>query len=141
VTEPQLHGIHHVALASPDVDATASFYAEVFGLDITDITEPGSYRNVLLFFPNGSFVQVLDAAEGPSVVAPEAGSGTGRYHDGAPLDHFSLFAADVAALEAFRDRLVARGATDGEITDIAGLVRNLEFKDPDGRNVDVTAYV
>ena len=113
----------------------------MFGLEITDITEPGSYRNVLLFFPNGSFVQVLDAADGPTLVAPGAGPGTGRYHDGAPLDHFSLFAADVAALEEFRDRLVVRGATDGQITDIAGLVRNLEFKDPDGRDVDVTAFV
>ena len=92
MTEPLLQGVNHVALASPDVDATAAFYAEVFGLEITDVTEPGSYRNVLLFFPNGSFVQVL-------------------------------------------------GATDGQITDIAGLVRNLGFKDPDGRNVDVTAYI
>jgi catechol 2,3-dioxygenase-like lactoylglutathione lyase family enzyme len=141
VTEPLLQGVNHVALASPDVDATAAFYAEVFGLEITDVTEPGSYRNVLLFFPNGSFLQVLDAADGPALVAPESGSGTGRYYDGAPVDHFSLFAADVAALEAFRDRLVVRGATDGQITDIAGLVRNVGFKDPDGRNVDVTAYV
>ena len=141
MTEPLLQGVNHVALASPDVDATAAFYAEVFGLEITDVTEPGSYRNVLLFFPNGSFVQVLGAADGPAIVAPEAGPGTGRYHDGAPVDHFSLFAADVTALEAFRDRLVALGATDGQITDIAGLVRNLGFKDPDGRNVDVTAYI
>jgi len=141
MTAPLLQGINHVALASADVDATASWYADVFGLEITDITEPGSYRNVLLFFPNGSFVQVLDAADSPVVAAPEAGSGTGRYHEGAPLDHFSLFAADVAALEELRNRLVALGATDGHIEDIAGLVRNLEFKDPDGRNVDVTAFV
>jgi catechol 2,3-dioxygenase-like lactoylglutathione lyase family enzyme len=130
-----------VALAAPDVDATASFYAEVFGLEITDITEPSSYRNVLLFFPNGSFLQVLDAADAPPVVAPESGPRTGRYLDGAPLDHFSLFAADVAALEEIRDRLVERGVSDGQISDVAGLVRNLEFKDPDGRNVDVTAFV
>lgn len=141
MTEPLLLGINHVALAAPDVDATASFYADVFGLDITDITEPGSYRNVLLFFPNGSFVQVLDAADGPIVVAPECAPGHGLYHQGAPLDHFSLFAADVAALEELRDRLVARGVTDGSIEDIGGIVRNLEFKDPDGRNVDVTAFV
>jgi catechol 2,3-dioxygenase-like lactoylglutathione lyase family enzyme len=141
VPEPLLQGINHVALASSDVDVTASFYAEVFGLEITDFTEPGSYRNVFLFFPNGSFVQVLDAADAPALVPPEAGSGTGRYLDGAPLDHFSLFAADVAALEELRDRLVALGRSDGQITDIAGLVRNLEFKDPDGRWVDVTAYV
>jgi catechol 2,3-dioxygenase-like lactoylglutathione lyase family enzyme len=142
VTAPLLQGINHVALASPDVDTTASFYAELFGLEITDITEPGgSYRNMLLFFPNGSFVQVLDAADAPPVVAPEAGPHTGRYLDGAPLDHFSLFAADIGALEELRDRLVERGVSDGQISDIAGLVRNLSFTDPDGRVVDVTAYV
>jgi catechol 2,3-dioxygenase-like lactoylglutathione lyase family enzyme len=43
-----LLGINHVALAAPDVDATASLYAEVFGLEITDITEPGSYRVTIL---------------------------------------------------------------------------------------------
>lgn len=141
MAEPLLQGVNHVALAAPDVDATASFYAEVFGLEITDFTEPGSYRNLFLFFPNGSFVQVLEAGAGPTIVAPESGPGTGRYHDGLAVDHFSLFAANVAALETLRDRLVERGATDGQITDIAGLVRNLEFKDPDGRFVDVTAYV
>jgi hypothetical protein len=36
---------------------------------------------------------------------------------------------------------MARGATDGHIENIAGLVRNLEFEDPDGRDVDVTAFV
>lgn len=141
MTEPLLVGINHVALAAPDVDATAAFYAEVFGLEVVDISEPGSYRNVLLFFPNGSFVQVLDAADGPAVVAPESAPGHGRYHEGAPLDHFSLFAADVAALEELRDRLVALGATDGRIENIAGVVQNLGFKDLDGRNVDVTAFI
>lgn len=141
MTGPLLQGINHVALAAPDVDTTAAFYAEVFGLEITDISEPGSYRNLLLFFANGSFVQVLDAADAPVVVAPDCPPGHGLYHQGAPLDHFSLFAADVAALEELRDRLVERGATDGHIEDIAGLVRNLEFRDPDGRNVDVTAFV
>ena len=141
MTEPLLLGINHVALAAPDVDATASFYADVFGLEITDITEPGSYRNILLFFPNGSFVQVLDAVDAPVVVAPDCPPGHGLYHQGAPLDHFSLFAADVAALEELRDRLVARGVSDGHIENIAGIVRNLAFTDPDGRGVDVTAFV
>jgi catechol 2,3-dioxygenase-like lactoylglutathione lyase family enzyme len=141
MAEPLLVGINHVALAARDVDATATFYADAFGLEITDFTEPGSYRNLLLFFPNGSFVQVLDAADAPAVVVPPSAPGRGLYLQGAPLDHFSLFAADVAALEALRDRLVALGVSDGEISDIAGLVRNLEFTDPDGRSVDVTAYV
>lgn len=141
MTGPLLQGINHVALAAPDVEATTAFYAQGFDLEITDISEPGSYRNLLRFFPNGSFVQVLDAADAPVVVAPASTPGDGRYHQGAPLDHFSLFAADVAALEELRDRLVERSATDGHIEDIAGIVLNLEFKDPDGRNVDVTAFV
>jgi hypothetical protein len=42
------------------------------------------------------------------------------YHQGAPLDHFSLFAADVGAREVLHDRLVERGATDGNIGNSAG---------------------
>ena len=64
--------------------------------------------------------EVLDAADAPVVVAPECPPGHGLYRQGSPLDHFSLFAADVTALEELRDRLVARGMSDGHIEDIAG---------------------
>ncbi len=47
------------------------------------------------------------------------------------IDHFSLEAADVEAFAAVRDRLVARGASDGAVTDFGPLV-SLFFTDPDG---------
>ncbi len=81
-----------------DVDATVAFYCDAFGLQATDFSI-GDDRSVLLFFPNGSFVQVLDAGPSPTVSAPLRAEPGNLIHEGAPLDHFSLFAVDTDALE------------------------------------------
>lgn len=141
MTETLLSGINHVALAAADVDATVGFYREAFGLESTEFSDPADpERSVLLFMPNGSFVQVVSAGSGPVVDAPLRQVPGNLIRDGAPIDHISLFAADAAALEAIRDRLVALDATDGEIIDTAGVALTVRFSDPDGRQLEVTAY-
>ena len=134
-----LSGINHVALAASDVDVTVAFYCDAFGLEATDFSV-GEDRSVLLLFPNGSFVQVLEAGSAPIVRAPVRAEPGNLVHEGAPLDHFSLFAVDTDALDAIRDRLVALEATDGVIIDTAGVARTVRFTDPDGRLLEVTAY-
>jgi catechol 2,3-dioxygenase-like lactoylglutathione lyase family enzyme len=139
VSEPLLSGINHVALAAADVDATVAFYQEVFDLEPTELPLPGG-RSVFLFFASGSFVQVCDSSS-PSVTAPRSTEPGQLLYDGAPLDHFSLFASDTDALEAIRARLVAHGASDGVVHDTAGLAKTVRFTDPDGRELEVLAYV
>ena len=139
MSESLLSGINHVALAAADVDATVRFYCDAFGLESTDFSSDDA-RSVLLFMPNGSFVQVVSAGPGPVVEAPLAAVPGDLIRDGAPIDHISLFASDVESLEAIRDRLVALGATDGEILDTAGVAFTVPFTDPDGRRLEVTAY-
>jgi len=139
MSEDLLSGINHVALAAADVDVTVRFYCDAFGLDSTDFSSEEE-RSVLLFLPNGSFVQFVSAGQGPVVEAPLRTIPGNLIRDGAPIDHFSLFASDAASLEAIRDRLVALGATDGEILDTAGVALTVRFVDPDGRHLEVTAY-
>jgi len=139
MAEPLLSGVNHVALAASDVDATVAFYCEAFGLEATDFSTDDE-RSVLLFFPNGSFVQVISAGPGRVVEAPLNEASGNLILDGAPIDHMSLFATDIAALEAIRDRLVSLGASDGQIFDTAGVAFTLGFSDPDGRRLEVTAY-
>ena len=138
--EPLLSGINHVTLAATNIDITIAFYEDVFRLESTDFSVPGEARSALLVFPNGSFVQVCSAATIPATTAPLSATPGNLLHDGAPLDHFSLFATGVDALEVIRARLMERGATDGEIIDTAGVAKTVRFTDPDGRLVEVTAY-
>lgn len=143
MAESLLSGVNHVALAAADVDATVSFYCDAFGLESTEFSDPADTegdRSVLLFMPNGSFVQVVSAGAGPVVEAPLRPVPGNLIRDGAPIDHISLFATDPAALETIRDRLVALDATDGVISDTAGVALTVRFTDPDGRRLEVTAY-
>ena len=52
------------------------------------------------------------------------------------LDHLALEAASIDAFDEIRDRLLARGATDGFVTDF-GHILSLFFRDPDGLEAEV----
>jgi catechol 2,3-dioxygenase-like lactoylglutathione lyase family enzyme len=52
------------------------------------------------------------------------------------LDHFGLQAASPESFETIRRRLVACGASDGDVNDF-GAVRSVFFRDPDGLEGEV----
>jgi hypothetical protein len=52
------------------------------------------------------------------------------------IDHLALQAASIEAFETIRDRLLARGATDGFVTDF-GPILSLFFRDPDHLECEV----
>jgi hypothetical protein len=52
------------------------------------------------------------------------------------LDHVGLHAASLDAFDTIRGRLMARGATDGFVTDF-GPILSLFFTDPDGLEGEV----
>ena len=140
MTEGLLQGINHAALAASDFDKTLAFYREIFDLTATDLGV-GAERNAFLFFDNGTFLHVIESA-----VAVTAGHEVRTVPDnllysGAPLDHISLFAADTTALAEIRDRLAAANASVSDIVETGGIVQSLHFTDPDGRHLEVAAYM
>jgi hypothetical protein len=52
------------------------------------------------------------------------------------IDHLGLQAASRGAFETIRERLTARGASDGFVTDFGPLL-SLFFRDPDGLEGEV----
>lgn len=56
------------------------------------------------------------------------------------IDHFALGAVDAETFERLRADLVARGHTDGAVTDF-GVMRVLTFNDPDGHAVELAHWV
>jgi hypothetical protein len=56
------------------------------------------------------------------------------------IDHFALQVGDVQTFERLREALLARGLTDGAVTDF-GVLRVLTFEDPDGHSVELAHWV
>jgi catechol 2,3-dioxygenase-like lactoylglutathione lyase family enzyme len=56
------------------------------------------------------------------------------------IDHFALHVADAQTFARLREDLLARGATDGTVTDF-GVTRVLTFVDPDGHTVELAHWV
>jgi hypothetical protein len=52
------------------------------------------------------------------------------------IDHLALQAASIETFDEIRDRLVARAASDGFVTDF-GPILSLFFRDPDGLEAEV----
>jgi hypothetical protein len=56
------------------------------------------------------------------------------------IDHFALKVASADTFAQLRDELLARGMTDGDVTDF-GVLRVLTFTDPDGHSVELVHWV
>ena len=69
--------------------------------------------------------------------APEIVRGSMFGHG--PIDHIGLQAADEAAFVEIRRRLMARGASDGFVTDF-GRAHSVFFRDPDGLEGEVLLW-
>ena len=128
-----LNGINHLALISKDIEALRAFYTEVFDAEVGP-TEPHGERGdetmtTVRIGPHTELnVFTIEGNPEPDRQTPMWGRGR--------LDHFGLQAASAESFEAIRERLVERGASDGQVNDF-GAVRSLFFRDPDGLEGEV----
>jgi catechol 2,3-dioxygenase-like lactoylglutathione lyase family enzyme len=126
-----LTSLDHVAVLTADTDAFVAFFAEVF--DAASRENPGMPPGMRLTFVDVGLNSELNVfqIDGNAEAAHQVPMfGRGR------LDHLGLRAASVEAFETARDRLLARGATDGFVTDF-GPVLSLFFIGPDGLEAEV----
>jgi catechol 2,3-dioxygenase-like lactoylglutathione lyase family enzyme len=129
--------MNHVTFLTGDIDRLAAFYEEVFGArKVVDLPVPepeGPGRHALIAVGSGA---CLHAFELFRVEPPPARPMFQRGR----VDHFALNAPDADTFERLREKLVARGATDGGVTDF-GVMRVLTFTDPDGHSVELAHWV
>jgi catechol 2,3-dioxygenase-like lactoylglutathione lyase family enzyme len=114
-----LDGINHLAVISKDIDKLRAFYSEVFEAEVGP-TEPHGDTEFNVFTIRGN---------------PEPDRQTPMWGRGR-LDHFGLQAASVRSFDTIRERLMACGASDGNVNDF-GPMRSLFFRDPDGLEGEV----
>jgi catechol 2,3-dioxygenase-like lactoylglutathione lyase family enzyme len=124
---PVWAGVSHLALVTPDMDATVRFYTGVLGMPLVMTLMAGPMRHYFFeIAPQNTvaFFEVVDAE-----TFPKGAGSPGPYP--VQLDHISFNVADEDALNVLRSRLTAAGS---EVTEIVehGVMRSVYFTDPNG---------
>ena len=122
---PVWRGINHLALVTPDMDATVRFYAGVLGMRLAATLMAGPMRHY--------FFEIA----GMETFAKAAGARPDR---AIQLDHLSFNVADEHALELLRKRLLGAGSEVTEVVD-HGIMRSVYFHDPNGIALEASWWV
>jgi catechol 2,3-dioxygenase-like lactoylglutathione lyase family enzyme len=126
-----LDGVQHVAILTADSDRLHAFYRDVFDATVSrDATEGDGVRLSFIDVGAGRELNVFEITGNDEAARQTPMFGRGR------IDHLGLQAASLEAFDEIRDRLVARGASDGFVTDF-GPVLSIFFRDPDGLEGEV----
>jgi catechol 2,3-dioxygenase-like lactoylglutathione lyase family enzyme len=126
----------HVGLSTLDMDATLAFYRDVLGFravrcDIMEFEEGGRIRHVFFDAGDGQLIAFMEPRGIPGLPERyETGINRGL---GVPdaFYHFAFEVPSVAALEAKRAELIAKGVKVTPVVDHEWM-RSIYFKDPNG---------
>ena len=130
---PYWRGMNHLALVTPDMDATVRFYHGVLGMRLVATVMAGPMRHY--FFQIGP--------EETVAFFEWKGAPTYRKAAGVPvpgavqLDHISFNMADEESLLLLRDRVLAAGCEITEVVDHT-IVRSVYFTDPNGISLEAS---
>jgi catechol 2,3-dioxygenase-like lactoylglutathione lyase family enzyme len=129
-------GFNHVATMTADLDRYLAFYQEIFGADVITVMEQqGDHPRMAIVNMGGQGALNVFEVPAESIVGDRTKMG-GR----GPIDHFALSVDSEEALLEVRDRLVAAGASPGEVTNFGPALQSVFFRDPDGAELEV-AYL
>ncbi len=133
-------GFSHIGLSTLDLDKTCDFYENVLGFkpvrcDILRIKEGGQIRHVFFNIGRDQLLAFMEAQGVPSIPTEyDAGINRGL---GVPsaFYHFAFEAGSVAALEAKRTELLAKGV---QVSDIVhhDAAQSIYFRDPNNISLE-----
>ena len=124
-------GINHIAVVTPDLDGYRAFYEDVLGLEtaLILVAGPGHGRQAVVF-AGGVMLHVFEA--------DPPGTGGVMLSRGR-LDHLGFTVRDEAALANLRRRLMAAGASSGDIRPLGWLL-SVRYVDPDGFEGEINCF-
>jgi catechol 2,3-dioxygenase-like lactoylglutathione lyase family enzyme len=133
---PDWRGINHLALVTPDMDATVRFYAGVLGMRLTATLMAGPMRHYFFEMADGNTVAFFEDPTMETFAKP-AGM---RSERAIQLDHLSFNVPDEHALEMLRKRLLAAGC---EVTPVVDheIMRSVYFHDNNGIALEASWWV
>lgn len=127
------HGMHHIGVATHDMERTLEFYEEVLGFParVCEMIEPatgGAIRHAFLDVGNGELFAFMECNEVPGVGDFDAGINRGLGLRGG-MFHFAFKVTGPAELEKKRVELAEKGV---EVTDVVdhGWCQSIYFRDP-----------
>jgi catechol 2,3-dioxygenase-like lactoylglutathione lyase family enzyme len=133
---PDTCGFNHVATMTANLDRYLEFYGDVFGAEVITIMEAhDDHPRMAIVNMGGNGALNVFEVPADSVVGNRSEMG-GR----GPIDHYALAVKSEELLLEIRDRLVARGASPGEVTQFGPALLSVFFRDPDGAELEV-AYL
>ncbi len=133
---PSWHGVNHLALVTPDMDATTRFYAGVLGMPLVTTLMAGPMRHYFFEIAPGNTVAFFEIADAETFAK---GAGSPAPHP-VQLDHLSFNVTDEDALQQLRARLLAAGSEVTEIVD-HGQMKSVYFTDPNGIALEASYWV
>ena len=128
------HGMHHLGLATHDMEATLDFYENKLGMPmrVADVIQPdagGAIRHAFLDAGNGEMVAFMECNEIDGIAADfDTGINRGLGIRGGVI-HFAFKAADENDLAARQADLRDKGVDVTEVVD-HGWCKSIYFKDP-----------
>jgi catechol 2,3-dioxygenase-like lactoylglutathione lyase family enzyme len=128
-----LDGVNHVALITEDTGRFVQFYKDVFDATVSRTEQIGPGTLTMVDIGPKSELNVFEIKD---MDAQTRGS---MFSHG-PIDHIGLSAANKEAFDEIRRRLMAKGATDGFVTDF-GSALSVFFVDPDGLEGEVLLFL
>lgn len=134
---PRWRGINHLALVTPDMDATVRFYHGVLGMRLVATVMAGPMRHYFFETAPGNTVAFFEVKGAEKFAAP---AGIPDRLRKAQFDHLSFNLADEQGLVDLQNRLKAAGC---EVTDVVdhGFVRSIYFNDPHGIALEASWWV
>jgi len=125
---PRWRGVNHLALVTPDMDATVRFYHGVLGMRLVASVMAGPMRHYFFEIGPQNTVAFFEVKGADAFAAP---AGIPDRLRKAQFDHLSFNVADEEALVELQERL---RSFDCEVTPIVdhGFVRSIYFTDPHG---------
>jgi len=128
---PLSSGCNHVTTITGDIDRLIGFYRRVFDAEVIFEQDEGDLRHAGLDLGGGFFLHPFQFRERN----PNATPSDAMFHRG-HIDHFALNFTRPEDFAEARRRLVAEGATAGNMRDF-GMFRIVSFRDPDGMSAEI----
>lgn len=122
-------GVHHLALITPDMDATVRFWHGVLDARLVVTLATPAFRHYFFEIAPGNTVAFFEYTDQPlKTYAKPAGV---PWEGASQFDHLSMHLPDEDALLRLRDRLKSHGC---EVTDVIdhGFLRSIYFSDNNG---------
>ncbi len=138
-------GVHHLGLATLDLDRTIEFYTSKLGWEIgwCDVLEPpdgGRIKHVFFDTGDGTFVAFMCPEKVPGIPQEWATDINSAQNLPGAFYHFAFWMDDVAELEARRKELIDKGVDVTPVVDHEWC-RSIYFRDPNGLLLEYCATV